>query len=405
MFPLFWRQKELLKLLNEERREHHRMLKNQTRMRQKFEIGDLVMVWKQVQSNASAGIPAKLVLRTKGPYRVIEKASDDSYRLQKIPGTSTMLRKRGSTPIKESAFRMHKIPSTIILHKRVDTPDTRLANMRSPLAHSPLEMNLGLVDFGKYATTPTDTENAFEPIKDLWDEEVEPTEDSSDEEEDDTPTPSILDAIQRTQPRPINRDVPPTDTQGANQTRQVHTTETITEELNLQSVYEQTTQTKDKLYVIAHQDDTSGWNNWYVIQINMEETNEKLARTKGQYHCKWYIPKPTATKQGPPMTSPFWPLIKEFANETTYGPTVPIRPSKVDQVLKKSPHKYAWYQKEVNIVEDGVYGPFDFERDYKIPDVVWEKVREAAPQMKLKVANITPKSTPPGRAHKRARHK
>ncbi|CAJ1952165.1 unnamed protein product [Cylindrotheca closterium] len=406
MFPLFWRQKELLKLLNEEQREHHRMLKNQTRTRRKFDIGDIVMVRKQVQSNASAGIPAKLVLRTKGPYRFIEKASEDSYRLQKIPGTSTMLKKRGSTPIKESAFRMHKIPSTTILHKGVDTPDTRLANMRSLLAHSPLEMNLGLVDFGKYATTPTDTENAFEPIKNIWDEEVDPMEDSSDEEEDNTPTPSILDAIQRTQPRPINRDIPPTDTEGANQTRQVHTTETITEELNLRSLYERTTQSKDKLYVIAHQDNTSGWNNWYVIQINMEETNEKLARTKGQYHCKeWYIPKLTTTKQGSPMTSPFWPLIKEFTDETTYGPTVPIRHSKVDQVLNKSPHKYAWFQKEVNIVEDGVYGPFDFERDYKIPDVVWEKVREAATQMKLKVANITPKSTPPGRAHKRARHK
>ncbi|CAJ1928911.1 unnamed protein product [Cylindrotheca closterium] len=46
MFSLFWRQKELLKLLNEEQREHHRMLKNQTRTRRKFEIGDIVMVRK-----------------------------------------------------------------------------------------------------------------------------------------------------------------------------------------------------------------------------------------------------------------------------------------------------------------------------------------------------------------------
>ncbi|CAJ1931163.1 unnamed protein product [Cylindrotheca closterium] len=64
MFPLFWREKELLKLIREEQREY-----------QKFEIGDIVMVRKQVQSNASAGIPAKLVLQTKGPCRVIEKAS------------------------------------------------------------------------------------------------------------------------------------------------------------------------------------------------------------------------------------------------------------------------------------------------------------------------------------------
>mmetsp|Transcript_42021 Transcript_42021/g.101259 ORF Transcript_42021/g.101259 Transcript_42021/m.101259 type:complete len:200 (-) Transcript_42021:28-627(-) len=44
-----------------------------------FTQGDIVMVQKQVQSNASEGIPAKLVLKAKGPYRVIEKASEDSY--------------------------------------------------------------------------------------------------------------------------------------------------------------------------------------------------------------------------------------------------------------------------------------------------------------------------------------
>ena len=96
MFPLFWRQKELLKILNDKRREHHRMLKNQSRTRRKFNIGDIVMVRKQVQSNASAGIPAKLVLRTtKGPYRIIEQTSEDSYQLQKILGTtSTTLKKK-----------------------------------------------------------------------------------------------------------------------------------------------------------------------------------------------------------------------------------------------------------------------------------------------------------------------
>ena len=137
---------------------------------------------KQVQSKASEGIPAKLVLWNKGPYRVMEKASEDSYMLQKIPGTSTMLKKKGSKLIKESAFRMTKIPSTIVLHKRVDTPDTRLAGSRQILSHSPLEQQLGLVDFGKYATTPAQMDHAFVKIQDIWEEEVETNVDSSDEE-------------------------------------------------------------------------------------------------------------------------------------------------------------------------------------------------------------------------------
>src|SRR6056300_515086 len=116
MFPLWWSQKELLKQLIEERRQHHLQMKNKNRTQRTFNIGDLVMVRKQVQSKAIEGIPAKLVLKTKGPYRVLNKQSEDSYLLQKIPGTQTMTRTRGSVPIKEQAFRMTKIPSTLIIH-------------------------------------------------------------------------------------------------------------------------------------------------------------------------------------------------------------------------------------------------------------------------------------------------
>ena len=90
MFPLFWRQKEVLKLLNEEQRKHHQELKTPKRKQRTGEPGDIIIVWKQVQSNAPEGIPAKLVLRTKRPYRVLEKVLIDSYQLQKIPGTTTM---------------------------------------------------------------------------------------------------------------------------------------------------------------------------------------------------------------------------------------------------------------------------------------------------------------------------
>jgi len=147
------------------------------------------MVRKQVMSNAAKGIPAKLVLREKGPYKVRGRVplgngalSKDSYLVQKIPATSTMSPGAVSKVRKESAFRMHKVPSTIVIHKRVDTSDTRLAQLRHPLSHSPLEQQLGLIDFGKYAKAPPTAEHAFDKIQDIWNDEGDPEPDSSDDE-------------------------------------------------------------------------------------------------------------------------------------------------------------------------------------------------------------------------------
>eukprot|EP00957_Ditylum_brightwellii_P030643 2322099-Ditylum_brightwellii.AAC.1 len=60
-------------------------MKNKGRSQRTFNTGDLVLVRKQVQSNATEGVSAKLLLRAKGPYRVLRPAGDSSYWLQKLP--------------------------------------------------------------------------------------------------------------------------------------------------------------------------------------------------------------------------------------------------------------------------------------------------------------------------------
>ena len=100
----------------------------------------------------------------------------------------------------------------------------------------------------------------------------------------------------------------------------------------------------------------------------MDETNEKLAKTKGQYHCKWYITNPSSRREI--SNTAFWPLIKEYTDEETYGKTIIARPDKATNMLKRQPHRYAWYQKEVNIIEDAVSGPFDFEKGFTVPEDV-----------------------------------
>jgi hypothetical protein len=149
VFPLWFRQKSLLKLLQETRRARHLQMKNDGRKERAFSPGDLVLVRKQVKSSALKGRPEKLTLKAKGPYRVLEKAGKSSYWVQKLPALQGTTRKRGKKH-KEAAFGMTKIPSTVVIHKIMDSMDTRLMRMKSKIVHNPLEQNLGLFDFGSY---------------------------------------------------------------------------------------------------------------------------------------------------------------------------------------------------------------------------------------------------------------
>ena len=85
--------------------------------------------------------------------------------------------------MKESAARMEKIPSTIIVHKRADGPDTRLASLQSPMSPHPLENWLGVCNPGTYKAAEPHQDYAFVKIEDMWSDE-ELKEDNSDQDED-----------------------------------------------------------------------------------------------------------------------------------------------------------------------------------------------------------------------------
>jgi hypothetical protein len=77
--PMIAIQRELLRILNEERRQRHRDLKNAGITERTFAAVDLVIVRKQVLSNADRGVAGKIVFKSRGPYRVLERANPCSY--------------------------------------------------------------------------------------------------------------------------------------------------------------------------------------------------------------------------------------------------------------------------------------------------------------------------------------
>ena len=65
--------------------------------------------------------------------------------------------------MKEVAMRMEKSNASLVIHKRVDTLDTRLAEMeQGALVSNPFERNLGFYNLRKYTTAPGDANFAFE---------------------------------------------------------------------------------------------------------------------------------------------------------------------------------------------------------------------------------------------------
>ena len=61
------------------RRIKHRELHNKGKSMREFDTEDLVVVRKHVKSSRKDGIDQELVLKKKGPYRVLEKATLISY--------------------------------------------------------------------------------------------------------------------------------------------------------------------------------------------------------------------------------------------------------------------------------------------------------------------------------------
>ena len=58
--------------------------------------------------------------------------------------------------MKEAAFRMERIPSTLVLHKRTDGADSRFLAMNQQPATAPLEKWLRVIECGAYKKAAED---------------------------------------------------------------------------------------------------------------------------------------------------------------------------------------------------------------------------------------------------------
>jgi hypothetical protein len=424
MFPLWFQQKELLKILNNERRERHRKLKNQTRQERKFNPGELVIVRKQVRSKASEGRPEKLVLKPKGPYRVLEKAGEGSYWVQKIPVLQGINRRKGKRQ-KEAAMRMEKIPSSLVIHKRIDTMDTRFAKMKRDLIDNPLEQNLGFFDFGKYHQAAEDADYGFVRVNEMWNEPIETDSSSGDETEDDdtdegddtTPEsdpeqPEEQEAVAETQQethnvkKSIERDAKRKrtsagDTQAKQKKKKVKITTPQTDKELLKILWKDVHKSPDKLFFIRRHETGRDLAKWHVVQVDEEATDRRNAKRYGEYHVRYYLKNDTDAKRKKTRECQFWPLLRELLRDGYLGAIIQVKPNRVEKFLNDQPSKYVWYQDTINLADVMIAGPFEFSKkqQHNIPEATWKELLDKAEEYRVDATNVN--RTIPLPKHKR----
>ena len=395
--------------------------KNQGRNQRQFQEGDLVIVQKQVQTKTvdETVFPAKQqIAKYKGPYKVIEKLGNKSYRVQKLP--TLQGQGRPGKLLKFSATNMTKIPSTLIVHKRLDTQDTRLAALEKPLVTNPLEQALGFHSFGKYVQVPDQNKFAFDKVESLWHQELQSDSDStiddesseasnasqSEDEGDVMPEDTVVtqedsQLNQKNQQNVSQESLPPQKRPPdpnfvppqAKKAKPTCLVKGIEQKLSLQQFYEAVKASKDKMFIIVSD---QGNDPFYVVRVNWDKTSQKSATGNGTYHVEWYIRHVDDCRKLPLRQCRFWPLVQS-PNEFDYLDVIhPVKPTKLDTTLEKlKDHGWVLYQLKINLFKQRLVGPIDFEarsgKTHYIPDKVWTELQAQASQINLDVSCINKK--------------
>ena len=360
--PLLFKQRELLNIVNSERRRRHNELRNQAASGVSFEPGDLVIVRKQVKSNAANNFSAKLVFKTRGPYRVIEQLNPNSYKLQKLPFLRGLGR-RGRF-VKESAARLTRLPSTLIFHKQADGADTRFSLMGGDIAENALEKWLGVIHRGAYVKAQGDPAWAFEPLASMWSDDLpddndDDNDDDEDNDQEDTAMPPVdadsEDDEAEAQVEPPAQRVPPPQPQ-ADPSKLV--TPSDSDKKALRKLHKALLDSLDKLVIVRVPDDI-GRPTFRIGQIVWEEQDPYLNKHFGVYQVRWWRQHQDDRLQRSMVNSRFWPDVWTTDVDGALSREQVVRPGKVSLTLAQD-STLTWRNGDVSLAEDLVVGPFEF---------------------------------------------
>jgi hypothetical protein len=210
------------------------------------------------------------------------------------------LNRRPGVKQKQAAWRLERIPSSVVVHKRMDTCDTRWVQQNANLTDNPLEHNLGFFDFGKYHKAPDTAKYAFDKVGDLLGYDLESDDEDDDdegEENDDGPRDGEVSADI---PKPSDNDAQPSSAINVDQPKVTRQDVLVIERgatidtscpptvAHLQKqLVEAVKSSKDKLFLIFRLRPGYKLRSWHLVQVDEEETNWRKAKAEGVYHVKY----------------------------------------------------------------------------------------------------------------------
>ena len=440
VFPLLAKQRELLKILVQERREHHRNLRNEGRSSPlnptSFDVGDLVLVRKQVTTTTKKG-PAKLQLQARGPYRVLEVLSENTYTVQRIP-FDRIAGGNPHKPYKESAARMQRLPSTLVIHKHTDGADANWAAYRNAFSPAPLQHSLGAVEFGEYKKAEGE-KWAFEKIEQLWQEdlgipETDPSEAITPEDPTTTPTvqaepptPKAVSfddvpekgnesddsAVRRSlrkrksslkqreameggtlkasRPTPLVYKVPlPAPVRSP--------TASPAKEQSTSGFLSRLRKSRDRLVFIWHKQAGTAVRKWYLVQAFWEPNSRALIEAKrtNTLRVRFWIRHSTDSETRPTHECRFWPEVHEVhQGSDTFKAIYRVRPAHTDGAIRKGNGKYQRYEEEISIPSQIIHGPFNFAPpprtggiSYRVSAHDWSRLRLLGPSNDVDITDV-----------------
>ena len=348
---------------------------------------------------------------------MLEQDRPGTYYVQKLPFTARNRRGRNKR-LKESAARMERIPSTVVIHKTTDGMDTRTATIHRPMVSNPLENTLGPAQFGTYRQAPAHQAYAFDRIEDIWGEndldldDRESDSESSDDLEggpDDTHGPNAepiatpMDEADddtgdaETAEHEQDNESRRRDTASRRRTRSRRGTATIntndgtnvperTEDSNLrrskqarlvpgrfkgvvthvvtraQQIYalqENIRASRDKMIILEYQEPGTTRRQWYVAQVLMRESEERADIEKGYYMVRLWIRHAKDSQQRTQRSCRYWPEVKYRRPNGTLGAIAMVKPSKTERILQQR-NKYTARDEQFNLDKYMMVGPFNF---------------------------------------------
>jgi hypothetical protein len=344
----------ILQLLTEERRTSHAERRNLTRSPHAFQVGDIVTVLVQVNSNAATDTVAKLSYRRRGPYLVVVSHGNGSYDLCKLYDSN-------SPSVKHLGQHMTILPPALFPCQPLDCADQRFLDLNYAPRIAPLAPHLGIEGYNLHWFDPTNAPSAKQPPSFDLSVDYDPPNNASPNviyplhsSVNPIYDPSALESVS-----PTHAVTPPTDapaTPVIPNCRQ--------RALDLSRAIASST---DRLFFVSVRMPGTLRPQWYLVQVdltqydNNDEINVNDSKTTGLYFCHFCTP-PSADKKYSHPDSRWWPIWHKYTTDrhgvVTYGDQVKIFPNR----RRPSSKLYIPWADTLDLCDPLVFlfGPFDF---------------------------------------------